>query len=282
MRPKLIISTVGTSLLSNVIGYNKEWRKKLQLTSNLRQDEIDEEMLNILNSAEAAIMEKLRRGNIKDVRNISAELNGVFGVYEAQPEDKRDIHFLIASDTVQGRFTARLIDIFLKSRGSNSQVFVPPKLCTANTEAFSSGIKELIEWCDQVIPGYIEKKYKVIFNLVGGFKSIQGFMNTIGMFYADEMIYIFESPNSELIKIPRLPIKIDSHIFKKYAVQFALMAQNGILPETEIPVHESLIDTDGKNAMLSGWGLLTWNNVKKNVLKDRLLDFPYIRYSDSF
>ena len=51
------------------------------------------------------------------------------------------------------------------------------------------------------MPGYRQSHYRVVFNLVGGFKSLQGYMNTLGMFYADEIIYIFEAPTADLIRI---------------------------------------------------------------------------------
>jgi CRISPR/Cas system-associated protein Csm6 len=49
----------------------------------------------------------------------------------------------------------------------------------------------------------------VVFNLTGGFKSVQGFLQAISSFYADETIYIFQF-SSELLQIPRLPIKLDT------------------------------------------------------------------------
>jgi hypothetical protein len=36
-------------------------------------------------------------------------------------------------------------------------------------------------------------------------------MNTLGMFYADEVIYIFEAKTADLIRIPRLPI-VNGHL----------------------------------------------------------------------
>ncbi len=53
---------------------------------------------------------------------------------------------------------------------------------------------------------------------------MQGYLNTIGMFYADEILYIFEGKGAELITIPRLPIIADSERIKPFTPDFALMA----------------------------------------------------------
>jgi hypothetical protein len=52
-------------------------------------------------------------------------------------------------------------------------------------------------------------RIRVTFNLVGGFKSLQGYMQTLGMLFADESVYVFEGER-ELLRIPRLPLDIDS------------------------------------------------------------------------
>jgi hypothetical protein len=59
----------------------------------------------------------------------------------------------------------------------------------------------VIRWCQDTLPGYRESGYHIVFNLTGGFKSIQGWMQTLGMFYADEIVYIFET-GKELLPGP--------------------------------------------------------------------------------
>jgi hypothetical protein len=103
------------------------------------------------------------------------------------------------------------------------------------------------------------------------------------MFYADEIVYIFEAETADLIKIPRLPIKIDTQIIQDRAVEFTLMAAGKLYSvEALADVPESLLEIDGQDATLSDWGLLVWNRTKAELLKDKLLDFPMLHYAPSF
>jgi CRISPR/Cas system-associated protein Csm6 len=87
-------------------------------------------------------------------------------------------------------------------------------------------LAELIEWCEQTPPTFREKQIKVVFNLTGGFKSTNGWLQTLGMFYAGEIVYIFES-QSEMLRIPRIPVAIDTaavQIFRDHLAFFRRLA----------------------------------------------------------
>lgn len=135
------------------------------------------------------------------------------------------------------------------------------------------------------MPGYRQSHYRVVFNLVGGFKSLQGYMNTLGMFYADEIIYIFEAPTADLIRIPRLPVTMDDvPVLRQKASLFALM-ENGHLAEREevADVPEIYLEFDQEGCCtLSTWGLLVWKRNKRKILSDGLLEFPALVYERSF
>jgi hypothetical protein len=137
-------------------------------------------------------------------------------------------------------------------------------------------------WLQQQIPP-LRSNYKITFNLVGSFKSLQGYLNTIGMFYADEIIYIFEGENSELIIIPRLPITVDTTLIKPHAVKLALLyAGNGLTPQETATIPEALLAKIDDKIILSTWGQLIWNQCQENLLSQDLLTFPCLEYQDSF
>src|SRR5699024_7664299 len=128
---------------------------------------------------------------------------GILGIYENNwNKCEKDIHFLLATDTYQGKLTAELLKEFLSRKVQSAQVIVPKNLNTKTKEDFKAGIRDLLKWCEDVLPGYKDAGYEIIFNLTGGFKSLQGYLNTIGMFYADSISYIFEGAD-ELISIPK-------------------------------------------------------------------------------
>ena len=284
--PRLVISAVGTSLLTKRIDNKKPeetiWFKLLSNHANLKMSETPDEILAIIQELKNRAIDKLNQAKIADIRQASAELNGIYGMYEEQLNQARqDLHWLIATDTAQGQETANTVQYFLEQAGINAQVYTPKGLSAANTDDFSSGIDDLLEWIDNFIPGYKKQGYKIYFNLVGGFKSLQAYLNTIGMFYADEIIYIFEGLESDLIKIPRLPITIDYEVINP--VQFALMAPGYSLNVSLLEqVPEALLYKIDDEAILSNWGRLIWNNCKKLFLTKELLSFPKIHYEDSF
>ncbi|MBG1271223.1 CRISPR-associated protein [Nostoc sp. WHI] len=284
--PRLVISTVGTSLLTNQIDreYENGYYSRLRDTANCSYEEIrkyHEDITDIIQTLKERAEEKLS-GDIDDIREASAELNGIYGLYEDQiSQSEQDIHWLIASDTAQDKITAEILQSFLSTNGLNISIYTPQGFSTSSNEAFTQGIDELLNWFEDTIPGYQDSDYEVCFNLVGGFKAIQGFINTIGMFYANKIIYIFEGSSSELITIPRLPIKIDTEVIKP--VEFALMAQGAWIDLKQLKkVPETLLYIIGDKALLSNWGRLIWNRSKVNFLLQSLLTLEYIKYEGSF
>ncbi|MFE1744281.1 putative CRISPR-associated protein [Coleofasciculus sp. H7-2] len=293
--PRLVISTVGTSLLTNQIHRSdpKDWEDMLQKSANLTQEQISQschEVLSIINQLEQRAKNKLNNGNTLEIRDASAELNGIYGLYDEQLESsKRDHHFLITTDTKQGQVTANIVKSFILQQKKDRklslevEVYTPEKLSTANNKVFNQGIDNLLDWLDRRANEYKEKNYEIYFNLVGGFKALQGCMNTIGMFYADKIIYVFEGAKSNLITIPRLPITVDySRLTDHVSILARLDAGAGLsLSQTEKVPEAMVAGIDGKMT-LSNWGQLIWNQCKDNFLSQELQEFPRLSYEHSF
>ncbi|WP_293132566.1 putative CRISPR-associated protein [Microcoleus sp. bin38.metabat.b11b12b14.051] len=196
IQPRLVISTVGTSLLTNQINSKKksesDWSFCLQDNANLTEQKINpgSEIDNIIQDLKLRAEDKLNKANTIEIRETSAELNGIYGLYDDQLEKGRlDHHVLITTDTAQGKITAKIVEEFLRERRISVEVYTPAKLSTANTQDFNHGIDNLLDWIHRrVKEDKKEKNYEIYFNLVGGFKALQGCMNTFGMFYADKII----------------------------------------------------------------------------------------------
>jgi putative CRISPR-associated protein (TIGR02619 family) len=228
---------------------------------------------------------KLANADIAQRRIASAELNGIYGIYQNQlTQGQQDIHYLIATDTYQGLTTAQIVENFLRNQGIvNVTTYTPPGLTTASSQAFAWGIDELLEWLENNLrPLQEQSHYQINFNLVGGFKALQGYLNTLGMFYADELTYIFEGTNN-LISIPRLPIDIDSKAIAPHVALMARLAANTPISAQELPdLPETIVTTLDGEALLTTWGKLIWNRVKGELLSGELLSLPYLSYLDSF
>ena len=286
---RVILSTVGTSLLTNQINRanpeEKDWYSQLRDTANLNEKETPENIKTIISTLKKRADEQLSAVKIPQIRRASAELNGIYGIYQEDlSQGKEDYHFLIATDTIQGKTTAQIVEALLRKQNlTNITIYAPSGLCMASTESFSSGIDELIVWLQETIPPLKEYKYKIYFNLIGSFKSLQGYLNTIGMFYADEIIYIFEGEKSDLITIPRLPISVDTSLIKPYIMQLALLNSGiGLSPQQTAGIPETMLgEIDGKMT-LSTWGQLIWNQCKEELLSGDLIPFSRLEYQDTF
>ena len=214
---------------------------------------------------------------------MSAELNGIFGFYDNNIKGNSDLHFLITTDTFQGKKCGNILKEFLTSKGFRTQIYTPNELTTKTKYNFEQGIKNLLKWCDETLEGYKESGLEIIFNLTGSFKSLQGYMNTIAMFYADKIIYIFESEKADLIEIPKLPIEIKEDLIDKHKDKILLMSQGFNFHSNEIKnFPEILIDKLENNVFLSVWGELLWKKTKKEILKRELINLPYLVYSNEF
>lgn len=283
---RLIVSTVGISLFLNVLNVldpsENSWRQQLNQAANERQ--LSGDLAHMADKLAARATDRLRQSDVASRRRISAELNGLYGIYEGDlSAGKADMHYLIATDTALGRKAADVICAFLQENGLSVDVYVPDDLSTATPAAFSKGMKQLIHWCENAIPGYRDAGYQIVFNLTAAFKSLQGYLNIMGMFYADKMVYIFET-GLQLLSVPRLPLKVDIDVLREHRLELAMMAQGHIFSQEQVSsIPAGLLDVDEKgHASLSDWGLLVWNRVRRELLGDDLLPFPRLQYTDTF
>ena len=278
------VSTCGTSILTN--GTRDEDVKFLRNNANKRESEYNPEDIAKINNIVNEKSKLLVNSEPKDVRRLSAELNGFISFYSQdgrfeseEAGNYENIHYLIHTDTFQGTKTAEIIQAWGQAHNINMQLVQIDDLNTSSVEEFRIGANNLIEWCAQSLPGYREQGYRIIFNLVGGFKSLQGYMQTLGMFYADETIYIFER-SQELLSIPKLPLSLDTltnqvrGIIQEHIQVFRkLDVYNRTLPISECAgIPETLLTIIDVECVLSVWGRMIWNNLKKEFYREKLLE----------
>jgi CRISPR/Cas system-associated protein Csm6 len=285
--PRLVISTVGTSLLTNQINQrlDKNWYARLRDTAHLTLSELSryhEDVVDIIQDLQARAMETLNERDIRDIRLSSTELNVIYALYQEQLEQgKKDIHWLITTDTAIGEEAANTIQSFLQSQGLNVNIYQPKGFSTASVEAFTDGIAQILTWLDDSIGGYKDSGYRISLNLAASFRTLQAYMDIIGMLYADELIYIFEGKPSKLITIPKIPLQIDSSLIQP--VQFALMNAGASIPIEELrSIPEVFLFVVDDEATLSNWGKLIWNKSKIDFLTHNLLAFPRLKYEPAF
>jgi len=275
MSKTLFVSTCGISLLSN--GATTTERELLTRTANFLADEFIGPEKLVVDNRMRLQADTLMISSLIEARRLSAELNGILGSYGGVfPPRSSDLHILLHTDTYQGEVVATALAEWLRSKNLNANVQLVHELTTRTVSDFRAGISSLIQWCEESLPGYREQKYRIVFNLSGGFKSLQGFMQTLGMFYADELVYIFEN-NTEILRIPRIPIEISASIhqtLRKHLRVFRQLGRPGSTlskdPLRDIP-ETLLFELDGE-VELSTWGRLAWERSKSELYREQILD----------
>ncbi len=215
---------------------------------------------------------------------MSAEINGIVKLYGGQFQPKRsDCHYLLSTDTWLGQQTAQLIADWLQQQGcTHTQVLHQKDLQTKDMQAFQSALADLVQWCEQTVDGYRQRGFRVIFNLTGGFKSVQGFLQTLAFFYADETVYVFET--SDLIRIPRLPVRlVAAETVRENLMTFRQLSL-GLPAEHLEQVPETLLLRIDDQVALSPWGELVWQRTKKQLYAEALhpAPSPQIIFTDRF
>lgn len=276
-RMSFVVSLCGTSCLTNLAG---EHRKLVVQYANASDPErIPPEDRDRVRGVISEARQTLQSAPLEQARKLSAEINSLAAYYRGDfSQAKGDQHFLIHTDTWLGQEAAKCIAGFLLRHVSCVECRQFGGLRTDSMINFRAALGEMARWCEENVP---RDKMHVVFNLTGGFKSVQGFMQTLGLFYADERIYLFESSN-ELLRIPRLPVRMDAaEEVKKYLRPIRRLAR-GLSPEAEVPELYTL-EIDGE-ATLSEWGEIIWQQEKPRLYQERL--WPEVshcyRYGDQF
>ena len=179
-------------------------------------NQIPTEDLEALNRLIENIKNKIDKANEQEVCKMSAELNAIIKLYGSNyAGSEQHFHQLLCTDTWLGETTASIVANWLRSKKFIVDIKRQSDLQTAELMPFQSALSDIVKWAGETLIGYREEGYKIVFNLTGGFKSVQGFLQTLGMFYADEIVYIFEA-SKELLRIPRIPVemKVDEAMSK--------------------------------------------------------------------
>jgi putative CRISPR-associated protein (TIGR02619 family) len=267
----VLFSTCGTSILTNLVPEKRSW---LWGIANKTEADLSSEEKQKLGGIVEQAKEKLAAANVDEQRNLSAELNGIHAVLEKW-NPKVVQHRLLHTDTYIGRQTMELIISKLEQEGlGDASLITAPGLRTDSQLNFRSAISQLTNDLVPELKGWNVRGYTIIFNLTGGFKSLNAYLQALGSFYADQCVFLFVAKTSELMEIPRLPAKLDigdsvnEHglVFRKLSLQYPVEpAEAQGIPETLVNIIDSQAD-------LSFWGEVAWAEHKNEVYGGELLE----------
>jgi len=278
VKPNLALSLCGTSCLTNAAG---EHRAKVNAYANAPSpDAVPGADRARLEGVIRDVHRRLCEADMALARRMSAEINSLAAFYEGEFSRARtDQHYLIHTDTWLGKAAAECVSDGLAGLGfANVQLLSFGGLRTDSMENFRAALGAMAHWCEENIP---KEGAHVVFNLTGGFKSVQGFMQTLGLFYAHERIYLFEG-SDELLRIPRLPVQLNATEEVKKHLKGIRRLAVGLPSDEDIP-DLYLLEIDDERT-LSEWGELIWQQEKSRLYQERLWPeaSPRYRYSARF
>lgn len=271
--PNLILNTCGTSLLTN-LGIDTELRQMLNQSANLpRWEQMSTEVAATLRQHVAARQQLLIDADDAQAKRLSAELNGLL-CWHSQADWKpssSDMYLLLATDTALGASTAEAISAWLQHRGYSAQVISADGLNTGSLESFRQALSSLVRQLDELLTSYKASGYQIQFNLTGGFKSLNGFLQALSTLYADQSFYLFEG-SSEIIRIPTLPLTLDAYqLITDHLNTFRRLSQSMTINATQQKsIPELMLFHLGDEVMLSEWGELLWLSAHRRIYQQKL------------
>lgn len=266
-RPLLLLSTCGTSTLTNeASGEVRKWLTSIANASTLS----DSDALK-LREHTAERLARLLKANQVERRLASAELNGIGAVLDCR-ESPRVQHLLVHTDTIVGQAAAELVQKTLAQDGSSVEMLTAPGLRTDDAASFREALADLTWQLEEQVPSYRRQGWEVIFNLTGGFKSINAYIQALGMLHADRCVFLFEGVAS-LMAIPRLPIRLaEAEDVREHLSIFRRIAFGYHVATSEAnSVPDTLLFEDDGQVTTSVWGAAVWARVRKTLLGEALL-----------
>lgn len=257
----LVVSTCGTSLLTNgASADDRDW-----LTKVANDVEVDAARLTRIVEARR---ERLKAADAPTQRKMSAELNGVAAVLERYAP-KQIFHLLVHTDTAPGKATADLVE---EALGKQTSLVSASGLRTNDLASFRAALADLTRQLDEIVQSYRAQGWFVVFNLTGGFKSLNGYLQTLAMISADRCVFLFEGA-PELMEIPRLPVRLaEIDELREHAALFRRIAVGYTVESDRAKgVPESLLMEVDAEVTTSVLGDVAWARHRSVLFAEKLL-----------
>lgn len=271
--PSLILSTCGTSLLTNG-GIPDDLRRLLNKHANSRDWSVmPADEAHTLQQHANSRQQSLLAADEQQVRRLSAELNGLLSWQQRSetPVSPQDMYLLLATDTALGQATAQSVCAWLQKQGHSATIISATGLNTASLNSFRQALSGLVKDLHEQLSSYKASGYSINFNLTGGFKGLNGFLQALSTIYADNAFYLFEG-SSEVMLIPSLPLTLDAEqVIKQNLRAIRRLSQNlPVIAKDCSNIPELLLFSIDQERVLSEWGELLWRNSQSKLYKQGL------------
>jgi len=284
--PEIVVSTCGTSLLTN--GASESLRSQISANANAASKDAWQGDSKEFEEYAAIRKQQFMEMDLAGAARASAEMKAL-ALYYAGREDKArlDTHILVGTDTYLGQLTVGWLSDYLERHwGIRAQSIRPTGLSTAERAKFQEGLKDLTRSLREFIYPAAggERTSEVTFNLTGGFKSLNAYLQVVANLWADRTIFVFESMG-ELLVIPRLPLELDtSSIERNAAVARRLLCELKVTPQECKALPEIYYTEIEGECVISDIGTLLIREALDKIYTQKLLPpaSPRVKYSPAF
>lgn len=266
-RPVAVVSMCGTSVLTN--GADDHLRRLLtRIANDTEPPHGQRERLEVWCDQRAR---ELAAADDASAARLSAEANTLIRLASEQSGyfDRGTTLWFIHTDTWVGARAAGVVAGWARRRFPDCAVQVHriDSLRTSSLMEFQSGIGALARWIIDDLQGI-----HLVANLTGGFKSVQGVLQTMVTLRGGEAWYVFEGPGSELLNIPRLPVTLD--LPPEAECQLRLLCAVNPLPPAEVADVPGALRMDGEEVYPNPWGELVGAELLEWLARSPVLPEP--------
>ncbi|MEO5364973.1 MAG: hypothetical protein H7831_01160 [Magnetococcus sp. WYHC-3] len=257
---RVIITTCGRELLrryASVHGGDQDWQEA-------------HEPAGLVDACRTALMAE---ADPWAVAAMAPELNALVRYYQGDMTGHVDRHVLLYSEAWPDARTAELMGEWLRQWGMQVELRGLSGLREGVAETFRATMSRFTRWCGDVLSTYRLYEFTIIFNPAGGSRILVGFLQTLAPFYADESIHTLE-PGHELVIMPMPKVQargrstLDKHL---YCLR-RLAAGLAVRPDKVAALPEALVIHESQRPMLSFFGELLWDNTRRDIYGERLLE----------
>lgn len=264
---KRIITTVGTSLLTNALGDSLSNNLDFKRTKGLRFKE-SENRISQIDGLNRVLKKYIESTNA----SVSAEIDSIIKIANEYKEDC-DV-YLIATDTIQSPICAEFIQKWFDEKEMefvstihfrDTFDFIIEDLQVKEKQSFErEGLTNLFGRINTIAGGYWEN---VVFNITGGYKVLIPYMSLIAQINNVPAYYNFQESkddNFDLLKIPNIPINVDFALFDLYWEEIESIATTGEIEDNYQLKQDlsSILEIEGNIVMLSSLGAVLWEKYK--------------------
>ena len=287
-----VITSVGTSLITNYIKYYDEFLNDLgfediseefedieyKIVSETDEDDLKTERKKIKSELKKWILNtkciQWESKNDKSVDEITekdhinkeacAEITSLIKFCELK---KQDIEVnLMASDSISSHIIAELLAETLDNHKINNYTInvkynkkhdCIKGLNIHNEAKFKNeGISNIIKQYQPIWKNTYETTY---FNITGGYKGVIPIITLMGQVFNFTIFYLFENTD-RIIEMPKIPMKYDEDFFEDFYNEFKDIDENGCIHKKS--VKHNFLENEGVKACLEeDDGLITFSEI---------------------